>query len=293
MSNPTTPPIQHQLLQAVFRAPSASLSAQDKEMTDSLISDFEITAGQCAAVKRLFTAPLAKLGKVVSKARAFHRDHTFQGIGPTRIIVTGEQAKYQLGMNHHLKLIKETAEEFLAEYDTHLAAEKLLKGTAFRSEDYPPIGKMQERLRAEFLIMPMPEPGDFLKSMAGDAADQLKKDYEKALAHTSDNVRQQVLGNMLKLISETAASLAGDGPIIDSENKKGPLAKLNEYLDRVPDLNITNDPQINALMQECRKELDASTEALRESEFYRAKTAKAALTLATKFGAVGERKLAA
>ncbi len=281
------------LLQAVFRAPSASLSTQDDEMTATLEAGFQFTKGEAYAAKKLFTKPLAALRKVVGKARAFHRDHTFQGIGPTRIIVTGEQEQYSAGMEKHLAEIRAAANRFIADYPLLIEKEKLLKSKAFKPDDYPPIEKFQERFRTEFLIMPMPESSDFLKSMAGDAAEKLKKDYEAALKHTTENVRQQVLGRMLKLIAETAESLASDGPIIDNENKKGPLAKLREYLDRVPQLNITGDTQIVSLMNECRTKLDVSTEALRGSEFYRKNTAKAALDIASKFGAVGDRKLAA
>lgn len=286
-------PIQHKLLQAVFRAPSASLSIHDENMTETLSQTYRFTAGQAAAVKKLFTEQLLEVRKAVSKARAFHRDHTFQGIGPTRIIVTGEQEIYETGMTKHLEAIRAACNRFIESYPAHIARERELKQDSFREDDYPPVGKLSELFRTEFLIMPMPEPGDFIKSVAGDAAERLKHDYQAALAAVEQDVRQQVLGKMLKLIAETAESLASDGPIVDNENKKGPLAKLREYLERVPQLNITNDPEINKLVSECNDKLNVSTEALRQSEFYRKKTAQDALNIAQSFGSVGNRKLAA
>jgi hypothetical protein len=284
--------IQHQLLQAVFRAPSASFSAGDDDMTLSLVHEYGIAPDQCAAVKRLFKAPLAELRSAISKARAYHREHTFQGIGPTRLLVTGEQESYSAGMNAYITQINEVASRFITDYPLHLEAEKALKGTAFRADDYPNQGKLAELFQASCVLMPLPEPGDFFKSLAGDHAEKLKKEYETALKNTEENVRKQVMGRMLKLIAETAESLASDGPIVDNENKKGPLAKLREYLDRAPTLNITGDPQITALIEECRGKLDVSTEALRGSEFYRKKTASAAHEIASKFGQLGVRKLA-
>ena len=284
--------IQHQLLQAVFHAPSASFSAGDEAMTLSLVQEYGIAPDQCAAVKRLFKKPLADLRSAISKARAFHRERTFQGIGQTRLLVAGEQESYSAGMNVLIQIIKASANRFISDYPQHIESEKTLKGTAFRADDYPSQSKLAELFQASTVLMPMPEPGDFFKSLAGDHAQKLKEEYEAALKTTEENVRKQVMGKMLKLIAETAESLASDGPIVDNENKKGPLAKLREYLDRAPMLNITGDAQITSLIEECRQKLDVSTEALRGSEFYRKKTASAAHEIASKFGQIGARKLA-
>jgi ElaB/YqjD/DUF883 family membrane-anchored ribosome-binding protein len=262
-------------------------------MTLSLVEDYHISPDQCKAIKKLFRKQLEKLRTAINKARTFHRDHTFQGIGPTRVLVAGEQPAYTLGMEHHITEIRKESARFIADLPAHMEAERTAKADAFRIEDYPAASKLEELFTTDYLIMPLPEPGDFLKSMAGDAAEKLKKQFEKALENTTENVRQQVLSNMLKLIAETAESLAGDGPIVDKENRKGPLAKLREYMNRVPTLNITNDPQINEMLAECKKRLDVSTEVLRGSEFYRKDTAKAALLIAARFGQVGARKMAA
>jgi len=89
---------------------------------------------------------------------------------------------------------------------------------------------------------------------------------------------------LLGLINDTAESLANDGPIVDSENRKGPFAKLHEYLDRIPALNITNDPKIDAIAKQARNHLAYTSEELRKNQMTRQLAAAHAQGIALQFG---------
>lgn len=277
-------------MQAVFRVHGIGQSVEDEALTQEMIDKHGIDEKSIAAVKRLFTEQLKQFKHACNKARAYHLGRTFEGFGSARLIVVNEQAAYTAKMEQLIKNIQEAVANFIASYPSHIKKEKLLKGDAFKAEDYPPQEKLHELFRVNFLLMPMAMPSDAVcKQMLTKYADQ----YEQAMKNATENIRKQTLSMMMSLISQTAESLSGDGPIVDSENKKGPMAKLREFLERVPQLNITGDPTITALADECRRKLDVSTEVLRNSKVVRKNVAGVALDIAHRFGAIGSRKLAA
>lgn len=281
---------QTSLLQAVFRVHGIGQSVEDEQLTAELVEKHLIDEKSIAAVKKLFTEQLKPFKTAANKARAFHLMRTFEGFGSARLIVAKEQEPYCASMEKYITAIHAEKHAFIAKYYTHLEREKQLKGDAFKAEDYPPREKLEQLFRVNFLLSPMALPTDAVcKQLLGKYATK----YEEAMKNAVENVRGQTLSMMMSLIAQTAESLAGDGPIVDSENKKGPLAKLREFLDRIPNLNITGDSTITALAAECSKKLDVSTELLRNSKVVRKNVAGIALDIAHRFGGIGQRKLAA
>jgi hypothetical protein len=285
-----TPNPSSDLIQAVFRVHGIGQSKEDEELTQEMIDNHGIDARSIAAVKKLFTEQLKPFRTAAGKARAYHLSRTFEGFGTSRLLVVAEQEAYTAKMESLIEEIHKAKAAFIANYPAHIELERKLKGDAFRGDDYPPAEKLSGLFRVTFLFCPIAEPNDaVLKQLGVKHAEQ----YEKALKAATDKVRRDTLGMMMTLIAQTAESLAGDGPIVDDDNRKGPLAKLREYLERVPKLNITADPTISALAEECRKRLDVSTEALRGSKMFRKQVAGVATEIAQRFGAMGARKLAA
>lgn len=278
------------LIQAVFRVHGIGQSVEDEELTQEMVQKHGMDEKSIAAVKKLFTEQLKPFKQAANKARAYHLGRTFEGFGSARLIVATEQATYSESMEKYIKAIEEAKLDFIANYAAHIQTERTLKADAFKAEDYPPQEKLAQLFRVNFLLCPMALPNDSVcKQLLGKYAEK----YEEAIKNATENVRKQTLSMMMTLIAQTAESLAGNGPIVDSDNKKGPLAKLREFLERIPNLNITGDATITALAEECRKKLDVSTELLRNSKMVRKNVASVALDIAHRFGAVGQRKLAA
>jgi hypothetical protein len=288
--NTTTASAAPHLLQAVFRVHGIGQSVEDEQLTQEMIDAHGIDEKSIAAVKRLFTEQLKPFKTAANKARAYHLQRTFEGFGSARLIVASEQQSYAATMEKYIAAIEAAKRDFIARYPQHIERERQLKASAFNADDYPPLAKLAQLFKVQFLIMPMALPNDAVcQQLLGKYAAK----YEEAIKNATENVRRQTLSMMMSLIAQTADSLAGDGPIVDSDNKKGPLAKLREFLERVPNLNITGDPTINTLAEECRKKLDVSTELLRHSKVVRKNVAGVALDIAHRFGAMGSRKLAA
>jgi hypothetical protein len=282
------------LLETTFNVHGIGESIQDEGLTEGLNIKTGALVGRLKAGKSLFKTGLAEFRSKRNKARAFHNDKTWEGFGSARIIIPSELDFYRSRMAALIAEIDTEAQSFIAHYAHWKEVDKEeLKG-AYCEDDYPAIEKLPDGFGVDFLIRPMADPNEFLKEYIGaEMRQQLKTDYEARIKNVEASIRRQILNRFLSMIADTAESLANDGPIIDSENKKGPVAKLREYMERIPALNADNDPQIANLYEQCKTRLDLSTELLRNSEFHKKKSAMAAADIVSRFGQVGARKLAA
>jgi hypothetical protein len=264
----------------------------DPELTAFLTKSFGTGKNAVKGVKHLWGDSLKPHSSLEGRARAFHDNMTFEGIGNINICTEGERQKWLDGMQKYKAAHDALTSNWLEQYDIWLEQERIEHNGAFRIEDYPTRESLAAKFRFQFAILPMPTPNQFIKDQLTDElGKRLAAEYETRLQNTTAQISRQVLNTLLGLINETAESLAGDGNIIDSENKKGPFAKLREYLDRIPALNITNDPTIARIAEQARRHLDFTSEELRKSQTTRQLAAAHAQGIALQFGQV-TRKIA-
>jgi len=278
------------LWQATLRISRPGGSKTDEEMSYDLLAREHMGKDAARVVKSLWGKNLAEYASAEAKARKTYRRLTFEAIGDIRVVVEGERQSFLEAMDVHAGRVNALADAFCEKYDLILEQRRLDLNGNFKPEDYPTRHSIREKFDFRYGVLPMPEPNQFIKdALTDDLGTRLAAEYEQRLANVTDQVRKSVLNTLISLVHDTAESLAGDGPIIDSENKKGPFAKLQEYLDRVPALNVTNDPQINAIYQSCRNHLMSSSDRLRASKVSRELASAHAANIALKFGFAGRK----
>ena len=278
------------LWQATIKISRPGTSKADNELTDHLREHFHMGKNAAKGIKQLWGNSLDPLATNARKARKAHEQMTFEGIGGIRLAVSDERQKWLTAMEHYAAIDRQLSQDWLNSYDLWLEQERYDKNGAFRIEDYPSRENLANKLGFQFAILPMPEPNAFIRdALTDELGKQLAAEYEARVANTTESIRRRVFDNLINLISETAETLANDGPIVDSEKRKGPLAKLQEYLDRVPALNITNDPRITQLADQARVKLAYSAETLRKNETTRQLAAAQAQNIALQFGTTSRK----
>lgn len=275
------------LWQATIRISRPGSNVTDEAITQEISTAHAVSQKDLRAVKRLWGDSIAPLTRWERTVRKFHRDYTFEAIGDIRVVLITERDAY---LSHMATLAEQHAvlrQNFIADYDTHLAAEALRLNGTFRREDYPSPATIGDRIRFIYAVQPMPEPNSFLTAaLTSDVSERLAKEYQQRLENTEKQIRQSILDTMLSLIRDTADSLSSDGKIFASENKKSPIIHLQEYLARIPALNVFNDPQITELYTEASQKLSQSPATLR-NPFFRQTAALTANNLAGKYAGFG------
>ena len=280
------------LWQATLCISTPGTSVTDDELTADTLERHTMAKASGKFVKALYGDALAPYQKRARIARKDYHRLTFEGIGNIRLVVLDERQAFLDLMATHEAALREEGKIFIAKFDEILAQERADKNGAFRLEDYPSRGSLAERFSVVYQVLPMPDPSQFLKdAMTDGLSERMAAEYAARLENTTRKVSETVLQTMMNLVAETAESLAGDGPIVDSENRKGPFAKLQEYLDRVPALNITNDPKISAVLAQCKERLSFSADRIRANKTTRQLVAAHAQNIALNFGGI-QRKIA-
>ena len=278
------------LWQATIRIGRPGSQKTDEDLSESVVEREHMSKDAVRVVKQLYGDHLAKYSAAERRARSDHKRLTFPGIGEIDLIVLEERQLWLDTMAKHDASLSALANEFCDNYDLIIEGERLSKNGNFKIDDYPSRSAMRAKFSFSYGVQPMPSPNQFLTdAFSDDLGQKLAAEYEQRLSNVTEQVRRQVLNTMLSLVTDTAESLASDGPIVDSENRKGPFAKLQQYLERVPALNVTNDPQITAIYDQCRQRLSMSADWLRASTTSRQLAAAHAENIAREFGTAARK----
>lgn len=273
------------LWQATVRLSKPGTSVTDESLTEELIDKHKLGDKAARVVKRLWGDAFTAIDRLDRRIRSDYHKLTFDGIGNIRLLVVAERAAFLEKMEAYAQNRRAIVAGIISDYDTILDKERTDKNGAFRIEDYPTKESLAGSFDFLYGVLPMPSPNQFVVDGLTDGlAAKLAAEYEGKLQAAEANVRRTVLQTLLGLISETAESLSGSGPIVDTENRKGPFAKLQEYLDRVPQLNVTGDPDIAAIYSAAREKLSTSSDHLRASKTARTAAAIHASNIVARFG---------
>ncbi|MEI6716057.1 MAG: hypothetical protein WCO60_20090 [Verrucomicrobiota bacterium] len=283
------------LLQANLHIKILGQSKKDDTLTYQTIAFNDMAADSARVNKVLYAKALKEIKTEQSIARKAFGNFTHNVLGGISAVVAGEAEHLMALMNKSKALFMEHRNRFIERWPEILEQEKIEKGKAFRVTDYPMQSELAEKFEFQFTLLPLPVAELFKNGALGSEMQaQLAADFDKRIENTKKQVVRNTSTELLGLISEVAEVLGNkDKALVDSEHRKGAVAKLQVYLERVPLLNITNDPTLTAIYHEAKNRLDATTQQLREDEQLRQLQAATALNIAMKFGQMGNRKIAA
>jgi hypothetical protein len=162
-----------------------------------------------------------------------------------------------------------------------------LKG-AFDPHDYPPLENLPQFFSVRLTTCDLPQ-GDFFRveGLTDEAVEKLKADHAKMVESISSAARNDVHRKLVEMVNRVAESLAKEDI---SKLHNTTFTNLLDYLDQVPDLNITNDPHLDAMVREVREKLNFTMAQVKASAVLKEQAAAAAKDILNRFGK-SERKV--
>jgi len=276
----------NKIYQAQFSCSLVGQSVQDANLTVDVLQRHNMGENAAIVSKKKFQKALAPLKSCYSLASQEFRALTYNLFPKVPVVVEGEREKLITAMAKHQAIYEAHVADFVENYDEHLETERLTHNGSFKSQDYPSREELAEQFKWNFQYFPLPSPDQFLEP-------HLKDQWAQEMAGLENNITKNAGKQLLELVKECAVILGNpDKKLVEGAQKKGILVKLREFNERIPQLNIKNDPQLEALRQTVQLELDYTGKMLREDEELRLSVAaKAAAAVAT-FGQFN-RKIAA
>lgn len=268
-------------------------STEDKELTLDLCQRYHIDTETrpVRAKKDILKEATAPIRQVISSARKIHTRETFAGIGDSRIIPVASKARWDEHMVAISLQFWSAVDSLIANYDKHLEAEEVRLNSTFKRSDYPAQHALREMFGFEYGIKAMARPDSIvLDELSAEEVARIRAEHEARLHAQVAEVESVAIAQGMDLLKDLADELSKEHPVIvDSEKRKGVVPKLREYLSRIPERNLTENPTLKFLHKQIDERLQLSTEMLREHKFVRQQTAAAAKSILSHLSGPGRR----
>lgn len=220
----------------------------DKSMSRKVTSDAKADADAARVNKHL--VPKESLKEIITAAgslRTHFYDRTLPwGDNGDRLL---PRLSFTDFMTEHGRLTQEfdnAVENFINE--KYLAARdqaEFRMGEMFKSDDYPEPDQLRQRFSVNLDIHGVPTSKDFRVDMDKATVDMVRQQIEKKTQERVTNAIRDVWARLADTLGHFANKMADDSVFRDSTVKN-----LEDLVDMLPALNVTNDPQLEQVRQD-------------------------------------------
>ena len=277
------------LLRVSFVASGIGLEIRDEVMEAENARNHNMDEKRVRATKKILSGIIDPVNSEVGKIRRFLKLNTFEGIGGSRIMVAAEADRIRRQVSVFTAAATEAVQDIADNLEDLIDQERGPAGLGdrFDRDNYPASGSAFKRqFSFDLQIEPMPDPRSFrlIQELTEAERESMAVRLEAQLQSARHRMQSETIARTLELIKEVSDTLGDENkPIVDSEGRKGCIPRLRDHLERLPMLNIDDNPQLTALRAEALASLDLSTESLRTQKGTRARVAFMAGNLHNKF----------
>jgi hypothetical protein len=225
---------------------------QDKKVSEE-IDVAKSTKGKAGNYhkKLLSGTRLDEVQKLVGSIRVWHYEQTLPwSDGGSRLLPMANFFDYKQRLGDFETQFVESVEDFLAQYPTLVSAAAFQLGDLYNADEYPSVGKVQDKFRFKYVFLPVPEVGDFRIDVNEEHKAQLVKQYEEFYENKLSEAMNEAWGRLHDCLSKMSDRLAGDDKQIFRDSLVNNAVELCSLLTK---LNVANDSKLEA----ARKQLES------------------------------------
>lgn len=239
--------IQNNAMLASLSVSMFGVNKTKKREGQEYASSKNATTDSIRVVASLFDkADMADIKMFATKARLIHNKYTLpwndQG---QRLLPSSVFSRYNQDMMEIKSDFDYTVGLFRNKYDSMIIDAKNRLGDVFDPNDYPSKDEITSKFKIHTSVSPMPVADDFRISNMSDADIQsVKKSYEIELQDKFKDSQRNILQRLFDSVNHLRNILNDDKGTF----QKSSHDKIAELIELAPDLNVTNDPDITALI---------------------------------------------
>jgi hypothetical protein len=283
-------PVAESLLASRAMLARLSISLWTARRLDKRITDEVNTAHGAAAdagrYNKLLVSKhsLADIVRISNEARTIHYKRTAPWLDDgARILSSVGYLAYTAELAKLKGEFAAAVDKFCDSYPDFVQDARLRLNGLFAESDYPKAEQIKARFSFDIGILPCPTASDFRVDIADAQAAAIRADIEartaKALSDAMRDIWQRVAERVGHMVEKLRAFKPGTGNGNRAENvfRDSLVANVQELVDLLPSLNITNDSALSAIADRMRRELcQESPDALRDNTQARETVATAA-----------------
>ena len=206
--------------------------------------------------------------------RAFHLDMTLPWLDNSkRILPSSRFADYMDSVRQRKAERTALVAAFINRYDHWIQEAATMRQGTFRHADYADRSTAEARFSFKVEAEPVPHKDDFRVALAAPDMDAMQATLEERLAVGVRIARNDLLRRISEPLAHMVERLAEPGATF----RDSLFENVRQIAHLIPALNITDDPEIEAIRQKITSSLDhLDPGTVRDSAFERKRTAAAA-----------------
>ena len=220
--------------------------------------------------------------------RQWHNSRTlpWSDRGP-RLLPTKNYFDYMRELQHHESVRAGLVQEFEQEYANIIQAAQFELGALFNVDDYPDVSEIRHKFTMHYNIYPLPEAGDFRIDIGNEGLEQLRAEFEEAQERRISDAMQDIRERVKDVVSRLSNQLRIEPDGTKGRVHEGTIEACLELCDSIVNLNLTRDPEIEAMRRELVGVVQyVDAKDMRKDEAYRAQTKNDLDNLLEKFSLV-------
>ena len=235
---------------AILSASNWNASKTDKRLADALTAEYEANDGTAKVRKQLIPKEaLRDLSRAIQSAKMIHHLLTLPyGDHGDRLLPIKQIQKYKIQMHAAIEEVEIARKEFIEAYDAGLAEESL-KGLGRMGDrrDYPSGEELKSKFGVSYELLPVPSASHFIADVGDEERERITADLERRneakLNTAMVTLYERIESELRRLIERLGVDENGNPSRIHASA----LEAIKSLAMAVPDLNLSNDPQLNLI----------------------------------------------
>lgn len=222
---------------------------------------------------------LDPIRSIDTRIRAYFHQKTLPWTDAGQRILAARIYQTFIGEMRALRTERDTAvNRFLDDYDRWIDRARTMRGTAFDSSQYPPLHKARNKFEVTIEVSPIPTGEDFRITVRDSELQQLQQDLTARLETAEANAKRDLFARIAAPVTDLLTKLSDP----DATLRDSTLNSIRAIVATIPEINLWEDPAIEALRTQLAAIAAIPIDSLKESRSDRARTAsKASSILAT------------
>lgn len=262
----------------------------DRQITREIAQQYRTEQDAGRYNKALISMEMVKaIQKAAGAARTYHYARTLPWTDEgQRILPAAMFMDYRQTMKSLEAAFWEPVKRLVYHYPgLKLEAKRRLNGM-YREEDYPPADQIESKYSFQIEISPLPTSADFRVDIQGAEIEAIKSGLEARLEEAQAEAMREVWNRLHSAVEHMAERLTGTDPMTGKPKlfRDSLVRNLIELVDILPAMNMTGDPELEAMRKEVESRLVTFEPAqLREDEATRELVGEDAAEIARKMAA--------
>jgi len=189
-----------------------------------------------------------------------------------RILPTANYDKFSSGVRAFRRDYEFLAREFVREYPILKEDARLLLNGMFQESDYPDPSAMMGKFSVAVETLPLPSAADFRVDLGQSEIERIQAELQARLQHEFTNANKDLWDRL----SLAVANIKGRLQVPDAKFHDTLISNLQDLVNLIPNLNVTGDANLDAMLKRCEVLISHSPNTLRNDTVTRAEVAQQA-----------------